>query len=262
MYCGTLSDRYRCSNCGTWTQRIWDLLLSIFWIGFLFWQRVSTTQNMDNAHSRCVACKGLRDVLRIGCGCCCSRCCCCCCQQALPPDHWIVQEYAADVRARQQLAAISPQQLLDSKSALLSLTQQQTLSHTPKVSTSRRLHLWQRQQEAAIITENHAASSSEHPVNLPEQQQTANRAAHRAQNDQHHATQAQRLAAAAAATAAESVDTKQHPAMDYEEHNGLHTRLIAVTGAAVHQYWCGSWRFELDEAQGGQGINQLACDMS
>jgi hypothetical protein len=26
---------------------------------------------------------------------------------------------------------------------------------------------------------------------------------------------------------------------------------VEVTGAGVHQYWCGNWRFEVDEALGG-----------
>jgi hypothetical protein len=50
---------------------------------------------------------------------------------------------------------------------------------------------------------------------------------------------------------------QQRASADVAQDGTLHTRAVPVTGSGVHQYWCGSWRFEVDESSGESGYPKL-----
>lgn len=203
----------------------------------------------------------------------------------------MVQAYTADLEARQQLAAVSPEQLLQGKLPVqkhprpvlpqaskdsVSLASSAAASnsksklHHPSASPSseaagssaaglqdgslahetmgqagmqRGLQMWEQQQQQLLQLDDQL--DNQDPL-VSSKTSTAPAAAPAAA-----ATSLVPPPAGAAATApaAESV---QDPA-SADAAGMLHTRSVPVTGSGVHQYWCGSWRFEVDESLGESG---------
>lgn len=165
------------------------------------------------------------------------------CLQALPPSHPVAAAYAADLAARQQLAAISHEQLT-AQHLRASHTHVQGSAHTATVQDKKTEEIRQHQVKA----EPNKAHPETVPSMLPQPLATHGRAQQQrrlhAQHTPHLHLQHHAAAAAAAPAPAQASDAAAG------SHLQVHTRLVPASGQAVHQYACGSWRFEVDEAVG------------
>lgn len=167
--------------------------------------------------------------------------------QALPATHPVQQSYAADLASRQQLAAVSAEALL-AAGAVRHLTgpsatfSSSSSSERPaqEASTEEAYHdkagvkpLQQLQQGARASPRRRLQHLAQQAAGGQQQRMQEMQQQDEAQQQLHHRGQAQPAAADAAA--------------------GVRHRVAGRSaGGGVRKYTCGSWQFELDEAQGKQ----------
>jgi hypothetical protein len=166
--------------------------------------------------------------------------------QALPANHPVQQSYAADLASRQQLAAVSGEALL-AAGAVRHKIQLPATSGTLGSNGS------SSSQEA---TQHETEDLDQQKADVEALQMHKGAVAHTSRRLQHLAQQAggqqQQQQSLQETQQQQQRKGRQHLNREQEPTAvaGARYKVDGAAGGGVRQYTCGSWQFELDEAQG------------